>query len=80
MSQHSPLFQNFSGLPPLLFLAGGAEPLLDDSLRAVEAAKAAGVDATAHVQPYSRHAFPLHGPDVYEAAISSFARRVLKLA
>lgn len=66
-------------------MAGGAEPLLDDSLRAAEAARAAGVDATVLVQPYLRHAFPtlrayVHDGAVdYEAKIAAFARRVLNL-
>jgi acetyl esterase/lipase len=39
----SPLFGNFSGLPPLLIQVGTAEVLLDDSLRLADRARAAGV-------------------------------------
>ena len=42
----SPLHADLSGLPPLLVQVGDHEVLLDDSVRLVERAKAAGVDAT----------------------------------
>jgi monoterpene epsilon-lactone hydrolase len=41
----SPLFGNWNGLPPLLFHAGSTEMLLDDSVRAHDRARQAGVDA-----------------------------------
>jgi acetyl esterase/lipase len=41
----SPLFGDWHGLPPLLFHAGSTEMLLDDSIRAHDRARAAGVDA-----------------------------------
>jgi acetyl esterase/lipase len=41
----SPVFGDFSGLPPLFFQAGSTEILLDDSRRCVERARAAGVSA-----------------------------------
>ena len=41
----SPLFGDWRGLPPLLFHAGSTEMLLDDSVRAHDRARAAGVDA-----------------------------------
>jgi monoterpene epsilon-lactone hydrolase len=41
----SPLFGDFSGLPPLLVLVGTDEVLYDDAVRVVERASAAGVDA-----------------------------------
>jgi acetyl esterase/lipase len=41
----SPLFGQWHGLPPLLFHAGSTEMLLDDSVRAHDRARSAGVDA-----------------------------------
>ena len=41
----SPLFGNWDGLPPLLFHAGSTEMLLDDSVRAHDRARQAGVAA-----------------------------------
>jgi len=41
----SPLFGNWQGLPPLLFHAGSTEMLLDDSIRAQDRARQAGVEA-----------------------------------
>ena len=43
--QLSPLFGNWNGLPPLLFHAGSTEMLLDDSVRAHDRARQAGVAA-----------------------------------
>lgn len=47
----SPIFGDLSGLPPILVHAGEREVLHDDGLRIVEAAKAAGVDATFKTLP-----------------------------
>jgi acetyl esterase/lipase len=41
----SPLFGNWSGLPPLLFHAGSTEMLLDDAVRAHDRARQAGTTA-----------------------------------
>lgn len=41
----SPLFGDYTGLPPLLLMAGSIETLRDDGHRVAEKAKAAGVDA-----------------------------------
>ena len=51
----SPVFGDFSGLPPLLMMAGDREMLLSDSVRCVEQALAVGVDATLHVAPKMHH-------------------------
>lgn len=45
----SPVYGNFTGLPPLLFQVGSTEILLDDSKRCVESARAAGVAAEVEV-------------------------------
>ncbi len=42
----SPYYADLRGLPPLLIQVGGAEVLLDDSLRTADRAKEAGVDVT----------------------------------
>ena len=53
----SPLFGDFSGLPPLLIHVGGAEVLLDDSTRLVVKARAAGVKVEFKVWPGMIHVF-----------------------
>jgi epsilon-lactone hydrolase len=42
----SPVFGDYTGLPPLLVMAGSIETLRDDGIRVVQAANAAGVDVT----------------------------------
>ena len=54
----SPLFGDLSGLPPLLLHVGTDELLLHDTLRYVDRARAAGVDATGHVWEGMIHNFP----------------------
>jgi alpha/beta hydrolase fold len=53
----SPLYGNFVGLPPIRVQAGDDEVLLDDSLRFVERAVAAGVDARLDVWEGMPHCF-----------------------
>lgn len=53
----SPLFGNFVGLPPIRVQAGDDEVLLDDSLRFVERAVAAGIDARLDVWEGMPHGF-----------------------
>ncbi|MDE2986869.1 MAG: alpha/beta hydrolase [Chloroflexota bacterium] len=45
----SPLYADFTGLPPLLMQVGGAEMLLSDTTRAAERARAAGVDVVEEI-------------------------------
>jgi len=54
----SPLYARLSGMPPLCIHVGDDEVLLDDSLRYVERATAAGVDARLHVWMGMPHGFP----------------------
>ena len=54
----SPLFEQLHNLPPIRVHVGDAEMLLDDSLRLVERAAAAGVDARADVWQGMQHVFP----------------------
>jgi acetyl esterase/lipase len=75
----SPLFADLAGLPPLLVQVGSDEVLLDDSVRLVERAKAAGVTATLEVWEDMVHVWPwfltlLDEAPQAIAAIASFAR------
>jgi len=56
--QASPLYGNLAGLPPVQLHVGTSEVLLDDTLRFVARARAAGVAATAHVWEGMPHVFP----------------------
>jgi acetyl esterase/lipase len=53
----SPLYGSFAGLPPIRVQAGDDEVLLDDSLRFVERAVAAGIDARLDVWEGMPHGF-----------------------
>ena len=53
----SPLYGDYAGLPPILFSVGDTEILLDDSLRAAERAKAAGVATKTCVERDMPHVF-----------------------
>jgi monoterpene epsilon-lactone hydrolase len=55
----SPLHGDWTGLPPLYFLAGSTEMLLDDSVRAHDRAQQAGTSARIDVWPDMPHVFPL---------------------
>lgn len=55
----SPLYADYRGFPPLMFVASDSEVLLDDSVLAARRAAAAGVDARADVWPRLPHAFVL---------------------
>jgi len=53
----SPLFGDFTGLPPLLFQAGSSEMLLDESARAAARAHAAGVKVRFEIWDGMPHVF-----------------------
>ena len=76
----SPLYGDYRGLPPLLFHVGDAEVLLDDSTRAAERARAAGVDVTLEVWPEMPHVWHAFAPFLPEASqaierIGAFVRK-----
>jgi acetyl esterase/lipase len=74
----SPVHADLSGLPPLLVQVGDHEVLLDDSVRLVERAKAAGVDATVEIGEECFHvyqAFPVPEADEAIARLGEFVRR-----
>jgi acetyl esterase/lipase len=62
----SPLHGDWAGLPPLYFLAGSTEMLLDDSVRAHDRAQQAGTSSRIDVWPDLPHVFPLF-PQLPEA-------------
>ena len=78
----SPLFGVWAGLPPLYFLAGSTEMLLDDSVRAHDRAVQAGNAASIDVWPDLPHVFPVFDwlPESRIAlrAIASFIHRNLQ--
>lgn len=53
----SPLFADFSGLPPLLLQTGSTELLRDDAVRMAQKAHAAGVKVELELWPETPHAF-----------------------
>jgi monoterpene epsilon-lactone hydrolase len=55
----SPVFADFTGMPPLLCIAGGDEELLDDSIRLVRNAGTAGVNATLHIAAGMQHVYAI---------------------
>ena len=56
-SDASPLFADFTGLPPLFFQSSESEMLRDDSLRAAERAHAAGVSVEVELWANVPHVF-----------------------
>jgi epsilon-lactone hydrolase len=63
----SPIFGDFSGLPPLLVIVGGYEGLLDDAVRLARQAAVGGVDVTLRVWAGMQHVFPLYAGFLPEA-------------
>lgn len=64
----SPLFGDYRDLPPMLIHVGENETLLDDSLRAADAARAAGVDVTLECWPDVIHVWHALGHGVPESS------------
>jgi len=63
----SPLFGSFAGLPPLLFVVGGDEVILDDTRRCVAKARDAGVEARQIIGEGMLHDYPLALPKLRES-------------
>lgn len=80
----SPLFADYSGLPPLLFQASKSEILFSDSVRCVEKARKDGVQATLQAWDGMPHVFQLFGidglPEASEAIsnITEFVKTIIK--
>ena len=58
----SPIFGDYTGLPPLLIQAGDHEIIRDDSVRVAARARAAGVAVTLEIWPGMFHVFQCHEP------------------
>lgn len=64
----SPLFGDYTGIPPLLIQVGEHEMLRDDSVRVAAKARAAGVEVQLEVWPGMVHVFQVRElPESYEA-------------
>jgi len=63
----SPLYADSSGLPPLMVVVGGAEALLDDSVRLARSAGMSGVDVTLYIGARMQHIFPIYCGTIPEA-------------
>jgi acetyl esterase/lipase len=64
----SPVFGDYTGIPPLLIQVGEHEMLRDDNVRVAARARAAGVDVTLEVWPGMVHVFQIRGlPESREA-------------
>jgi acetyl esterase/lipase len=77
----SPLYGDYTGLPPLLILAGSTEILRDDAARVAERARAAGVTADLQIWRDAPHVFPIFADILPEgrralAHIADFVARV----
>lgn len=77
----SPVFGDWSGIPPLLIQVGDVEVLLDDAARLADAARQAGVDVEHHVYAEMPHVWQLQYPafpETVEAVdeIAAFIARV----
>jgi epsilon-lactone hydrolase len=80
----SPLFAALAGLPPLLVQVGTEEVLFSDAERFVDAAKAAGVDATLDVGEGLPHVYQsvADAPEAREATAraGAFLRRAMAVS
>lgn len=79
---NSPVFGDYTGIPPLLVMAGSIEALRDDGYRVVAAAQAAGVDATWIEGEDMVHIWPIFADRLPEARdtleeMGAFARKHL---
>jgi monoterpene epsilon-lactone hydrolase len=63
----SPVYGDFSGLPPLLIHVGDTEVLLSDSTRVADSARAAGVGVELKIWPAMPHVFQMYAPFMPEA-------------
>eukprot|EP01059_Diplonema_ambulator_P007817 TRINITY_DN17337_c0_g1_i2.p1 TRINITY_DN17337_c0_g1~~TRINITY_DN17337_c0_g1_i2.p1 ORF type:complete len:349 (+),score=81.26 TRINITY_DN17337_c0_g1_i2:68-1114(+) len=70
---YSALYGSFEGLPPLYFITGSHEVLLDDTLRAVQKAEEAGVPTKTWIARNMCHVFPCF-PGVFPEARHAIGR------
>jgi len=81
----SPVYADLHGLPPLFMLAGCTETLLDDTRRAADRARAAGVEVDCRIGRDLPHVWPIYAPFLPEARqalddTARFVRRVTAAA
>ena len=69
----SPVFGDYTGIPPLLIQVGEHEMLRDDSIRAAAKARADGVEVKLEVWPGMVHVFQLRGLPESREAIAHLA-------
>ena len=65
----SPMYADFTGMPPMHYIVGDTEVLRDDSVFCAQRAKDAGVETQLDVWPVLPHAFPLFEALFKETAI-----------
>lgn len=58
----SPMYADYRGMPPMHFIAGETEVLLDDTMFCAQRAMDAGIETQLDVWPVLPHAFPLFEP------------------
>jgi len=63
----SPVYADWSGLPPVHIEVGSTERLIDDARRLIDRARLAGVPATLEITAGAVHAFPATAPETPEA-------------
>jgi acetyl esterase/lipase len=66
----SPLYGDYTSIPPLLVFAGGREMILDDSTRLVDRARTDRCDITIHVAPDMYHVWPALLPGHSESLVA----------
>lgn len=69
----SPVFGDYTGIPPLLVQVGEHEMLRDDSIRVAAKARADGADVKLEVWPGQVHVFQIRGLPESQQAIESIA-------
>jgi epsilon-lactone hydrolase len=69
----SPVYADWSGLPPVHIEVGSAERLIDDARRLIDRVRLAGVPATLEITADAVHAFPATAPETPEAGRRSSA-------
>lgn len=63
----SPVYADFTGLPPMLIIAGGQELFVDDCRLLEQRGKEAGVTVETHLYPGMSHDWPLLFPELPES-------------
>jgi acetyl esterase/lipase len=66
----SPVFGDFAGFPPTVFITGTRDILLSDTVRAYRAMRAAGVDARLEVYEAMSHAEYIYAFAAPESAVA----------